>query len=474
MKRNARYLALLSAVTVPAVMAGCAHISRAPSVSVSQAASPSPAPVASYPEVWSLYGFTPDHNAVYHSGLPGADGPVWTLPLPGAVPQGAGKDWIKRTYVNGYNVRDLVGVPIGVSVARGWVYVPDDNGRLYAVEAQTGRIGWSFDARNQIMTTPLIAGAGPARLVYVGGGNSDFSYSEAVKFGRPGQTVLRGTYVSGIYAVHADTGRLAWQYHTKGEDMPTPAYYRGRIIFGNGDGHIYALDAATGKLQWKVTIGSFVSMSSATRYKNLIIMSGTQPNAMYAVNGDSGRIEWRTQPPHVFSSSLGDCSPAQSEGILVTQYEEQMPGRHRAASVELGMDAATGRILWHTVLGSGPVPPRNKDAVPLISDGVVYTGSPVTSGAYALDLHSGRILWHTPMAKMKAAPTALGQYVFYPTGTGKIFTLDRKNGHIEHVYDTGHGGFGVQNGIIVNNSMIIGSNFGWLYSIPVSRLLGGK
>lgn len=471
MKRNARYLALLSAVSAPALMAGCAHLGHAPAASPPSAASASQASAVSYPEAWPLYGLSADHNAVYHSGLPGADGPEWTLPLPGAVPKGADKAWIKRTYVNGYNVRDLVGVPIGVSLAGGWVYVPDDNGRLYAVDAKTGRIGWSFDAHNQIMTTPLIAGTGAARLVYVGGGNSDFSYSEAVKFGHRGQTVLRGTYVSGIYAVHADTGRLAWQYHTKGEDMPTPAYYQGRIIFGNGDGHLYALDATTGKLQWKVRVGSFVSMSSATRYRNLIVMAGTHPNAIYAVNAQSGRIEWRVQPPNVFSSSLGDCAPAQSGGVLVTQYEERAPGRHQAASVELGMDARTGRILWHTVLGSGPVPPRNKDAVPLVAGGIVYTGSPVTASAYALDLHTGRMLWHTPIMKMKAAPSALGQHVFYPTGSGKIFTLDRRTGRIEHVYNTGHGGFGVQNGVIANNAMIIGSNFGWLYSIPVSHLL---
>jgi len=471
MKRNPLYRALITAVAVPVLMAGCAHYSTAGQAP----AAPQQASTAQYPAAWPLYGLNAGHDAVFNSRMAMPDGPAWEIALPGAVPKGASKARIKQIYVSITAVRDLVGVPIGVSVVDGTVYVSDDNGYLYAVEAQTGRVGWGFDAKNQIMTTPIVAGTGAAKLVYVGGGNSDFSYTEAAKFAHPGQMVVRGTDISGIYALNAKDGTPVWRYQTKGEDMPTPAYIHGRIVFGNGDGHIYGLDAASGKLLWKIKINSFVSMASATRYKNLIVMAGTHPNGVYAVNADTGRLAWHTQPPRVFSSSLGDCAPAQSDGVVVTQYEEQAPGMRQARSVELGLDAQTGRILWHTVLGQGRVPPRNKDAVPLIANGVVYTGSPVTATTYAVALHSGKVLWRTPLkVKMKAAPSVLGPYAFYPTGSGKIFTLDRKTGRIVHVYKTGHGGFGPQNAVIVNNAMIIGSNFGWLYSIPVSRLMSAQ
>ncbi|MHB1950502.1 MAG: outer membrane protein assembly factor BamB family protein [Acidiferrobacteraceae bacterium] len=424
------------------------------------------------PGQWPMYALRADHDAVFGMGATGT-GAGWTIALPGAVPAGAGKAWIRRTYVSPTAVRDRVGVPVGVSVVRGVIYVPDDNGHLYAVDAGTGAIRWSFNAHNQIMTTPIVAGHGRSRLVYVGGGNSTFSYSQAVRFGIRNASVIRGTDISGIYALRAATGKEVWVYHTKGEDMPTPLYYRGRIVFGNGDGHIYGLDAHTGTLLWKSFIGSFVSMSSATQYRNLIIMAGTHPNGIYAVNARSGVRAWSTYPRAVFSSSMGDCAPAVSHGIVVTQYEVAA-GPGRAASVELALNARNGRILWRKVLGAGRVPPRNKDAVPAVVGDVVYTGSPVTATAYALDLHSGKVLWQTPLkVKMKAAPTIVGRYVFFPVADGRIFVLSRRHGQVWKTERTGHGGFGPQNAVAVGHSLIIGSNFGWLYSIPIAQLTSG-
>lgn len=456
--RRSRFVALASVL----LLGGCAQIPwSAPAGSRAQ----------NYPADWHLYGMNAAHRATWTQGA--AQAPAWAVALPGAVPKHATKAWIKHRYVSITAVRDLVGVPVGVAAVRGHIYVPDDNGYLYSVDALSGHLEWRFNAHNQIMTTPLVAGRGSDALVYVGGGNSTFSYSQAVRFGQPGAMVSRGTDISGIYAINAHTGKLVWSYHTKGEDMPTPAYWHGRIVFGNGDGHVYALNARSGKLLWKTRIRSFVSMSSATRYHHLIVMAGTHPNAVYALDARTGKRVWKTVPENVFSSSMGDCAPAQQGGVVVTQYETRASGQKRAASMELGLDARTGRVLWDTRLGEGRVPPRNKDAVPMIAHGVIYSGSPVTASAYALDLHSGRVLWHTPLkVKMKAAPSVFGSHVLFPVGNGKIFVLDRATGRVEHVYATQHGGFGPQNAVVVNGSLVIGSNFGWLYSVPLQMVMG--
>ncbi len=466
---------LVPVIVTALLFSGCSHYSPVASriAPTTITGAPMVPPLNPHdPGRWLMYGLNSAHNAVFgNAGY--RKGAGWILALPGAVPAGAQQVWIKKTYANITSVRDLVGVPVGVSVVQGIVYTPDDNGYLYAVDATTGRILWRFNARNQIMTTPLVAGGDGKPLIYIGGGNSTFSYSQAVKFGQRNSSVVRGTDISGIYALNTATGRLVWSYPTRGEDMPTPVYYQGRIIFGNGDGHVYGLDARTGKLLWKSQIRSFVSMSSATRYRNLIIMAATHPNGLYAVDARTGRRVWSTYPAGVFSSSMGDCAPAVSGNIVVTQYE-MAAGQGRAASVEVGFDARNGRILWRRVLGVGPVPPRNKDAVPAISGGVLYTGSPVTETAYALNLRNGRILWHTQIkVKMKAAPTIIKPYVFLPAANGNIFVLNCATGNVWRVYKTGHGGFGPQNAVVVNHALIIGSNFGWLYSIPLSQLTAG-
>ncbi len=473
-RRLTTRLSVIATVTALAVLSGCSHTSTSAKSTSPKAASTSKlaqgTPLAS-PATWLAYGRNSAHDARYR-GPKGAAAVSWIFRVPGALPPHMSKAQIKKTYVGMTAVRDLVGIPVGVSVVDGTVYVPDDDGYVYAVNGSNGHMLWLFNARNEIMTTPLVAGHGAHKLVYVGGGNANFSYTQAVKFGHKGTRVVRGTDISGIYAVHAQTGRLAWVYHTKGEDMPTPIITGGTLVFGGGDGHIYGLNAATGKLKWKVGITSFVSMSSATRYKNLVIMAGTHPNAVYAVNATTGKLVWHTSPMGVFSSSMGDCAPAQSQGVVVTQFEQRARGVHRAKSVEIGLNAQTGKMLWETTLGAGKVPPRNKDAVPMVAGGVVYTGSPVTASAYALDLKTGKMLWHTPLkVKMKAAPSVAGKDLLYPVGNGAIFVINRKTGTIVGRYMTHHGGFGPQNGVVIDHTFVIGSNFGWLYAVPIKTIM---
>ncbi|MHB1566058.1 MAG: outer membrane protein assembly factor BamB family protein [Acidiferrobacter sp.] len=469
MKSRSLRTSLTASIAVASVLAGCSH-HRKTAAAVPAAASAQKTVRLASPHSWPVYGLNNAHDAAFSGGSV-AGGVRWVFRVPGAIPSHMGKKAVEKTYVSVTAVRDLVGIPVGVSVVDGVVYVPDDNGFVYAVNAETGHLKWQFNARNQIMTTPIVVGRGTGRLVFVGGGNSTFSYTQAIKFGHKGAPVIRGTDIAGIYALHATTGKLAWVYHTKGEDMPTPAYVKGTLVFGNGDGHIYGLNAKTGHFLWKVGIKSFVSMSSATRYHNLVIMAGTHPNAIYAVNAHTGKLAWRTAPSQVFSSSMGDCAPAQSGGTVITQYEQRASGKHQARSVEMALNAKTGHILWQTVLGQGPVPPRNKDGVPMIANGVVYTGSPVTATAYALSLKTGHVLWHTPLkVKMKAAPSVSGKYVFYPVGNGTIFVLNRQTGKEINAFPTRHGGFGPQNAVIVDKTLMIGSNFGWMYAWPIAAL----
>lgn len=165
---------------------------------------------------------------------------------------------------------------------------------------------------------------------------------------------------------------------------------------------------------------------------------------------------------------------AAADGIVVTQIETTSGKPGIAGSEEIAVDGATGKFVWRTMLGEGKVPPPNKDAVPMIRDGVVYTGSPVTNTAYALDVKSGAILWSRKLSRMKAAPTVEGDHVFFPVANGTIYALDRKSGEIVNAYQSGNGGFGPQNGVIVNHTMYIGTNYGWVYAIPTSDLITSK
>lgn len=424
----------------------------------------SAAQAAETPSSWPMYAMQPDHNAAMNSSFPAV---TWTYQVPGAADA-------RKAVKNNTIIRDLVGFGIGVSVVDGSVFAPNDNGYLYKLDAQSGKLDWSFDAYNQLMGTPVVATVNGQQLVFVSAGNSVFTYSHAKKFGVKGAQVIRGNDVSAIDAVDAATGKLVWTYKTKGEDMPTPVFDHGTLLFGNGDGHVYALDAGTGALKWKTAIKSFVSMSSATfdPKKNVIIMGGTDPSNIYALDAATGKRLWTVHPKNIFSSSGGDGTWAVEGNLTIGQIETQTATqKSSSSSEEIAINIGTGKIVWSKTLGTGKTPPRNKDAVPAIVDGIVYTGSPVTHDEYAIEAKSGKIIWTAPLkVGMKAAPTIVGDDVIQPTGKGKIFTLAKSSGNVTNVYNLKQGGYGPQDGVAVGGTFFIGTNDGFMQAIPLKSL----
>ena len=420
------------------------------------------------PAEWPSYALTAQHNAYFASRFPAVS---WRFEAPGA--RELAHSFVKNPTV----ARDIVGFPIGVAVVDNVVYAPNDNGYLYALNARTSRLLWKFNAYNQIMTTPIVATVRDVRTVYVGGGNSVFAYSHAKLFGKPGEAVVRGNGVSGIFALDAVNGKMRWFYPTKGEDMPTPVLFNGKLIFGNGDGHVYALDAADGRLLWKTAIGSFVSMSSAVidAQDGIVTMGGTHPSRVYGLDANTGKLLWAVTPDNVFSSSAGDGTWAVDNGVAIGQIEARPAGQAAGTSSahEIAIDMKSGKVLWTADLGAGKIPPRNKVAVPAIVDGVVYTGSPVTHTEYAINAKDGSIRWKQPLkAGMKCAPTVVGERVIQPTAKGKIFALDRASGKVTHVYQSRDGGYGPQNGVAIGGTFFIGTNLGVLQAIPLRDLHG--
>ncbi|WP_308389130.1 PQQ-binding-like beta-propeller repeat protein [Acidithiobacillus sp. AMEEHan] len=422
---------------------------------------------ATTPTQWLSYALDSQHEAVYQSSLPGLS---WTFVVPGAA------HLDHRVLRTGTQVRNYVGFPIGVSVANGVVYAPNDNGMLYALDINSGRLLWQRNFYNEIMTTPIVAKVDGTNMVFIGVGDSVFSYSHAKNFGVGNAVVVRGNGVSGIAAVDAASGKLIWFHPTKGEDMPTPAFIHGSLIFGNGSGYVEALNPASGSIQWKREIRSFVSMSSATPASggSIVVMGGTHPSQIYGIDSSNGKLLWVMRPKNVFSSSAGDGTLAADDQVAVGQIEIRRSDTPKGESLseEFALDAQTGKLIWTRMLGQGKVPPRNKDAVPLISGTYVYTGSPVTHEEYKINIKNGEVSWASKMpAGMKGAPDDYHGIIIQALGNGDIVSLNASNGKIVHLFHYSHGGFGPQDGVIIGKTYIIGSNSGYLLAIPVSRLL---
>jgi hypothetical protein len=98
------------------------------------------------------------------------------------------------------------------------VYVGSTDGKLYAVNADSGDQEWSYSIGSNVRS-PTIAGG----TVYVGANDNN------------------------LHAVDADSGSKQWAYSTGGGIYSPPTVSDGIVYFGSGDDNIYAVDTGHSK-----------------------------------------------------------------------------------------------------------------------------------------------------------------------------------------------------------------------------------
>lgn len=469
-KVKGRARALLAAAGILLGAAGCG-----------QAASPAAASGAGYPAVWPMDGAGPERNAAFAAG-PGApaglqNGYRWrfaevhALPLDRLPPETPVVGRLRASV----RITQTLGNALGVSVVQGTVYAESDSGAVYALDAADGRPIWQRTLTNQAMGNPVVVGG----RVFVGTGNSDFSYRELVHY-RLRQPVMRGTGLSAVYALSARTGRTLWRYDTAGEDMPTPAYLNGVLYEANGHGNVFALDAASGRLLWKTHVGGFDSMSSPVAWLNPVtrraevLASFSDPNQVVALDGADGKVLWRQGIAGGFDTGVGDEVPAvapRADVAVVSSVVDPktVDGRPTANLAMEALNAADGHVLWYDKFGRGPMPPAFKAGIPMIHGGIVYFNAPATDTMHAVALNNGHILWSFRSGfPGRAAPTYYEGRLYFADGP-YIWTLDPKNGHLLGRYKAG-GLFGIVNPVIVGGTMFLDNSYNWVMALPLKTI----
>ena len=123
-----------------------------------------------------------------------------------------------------------------IAVAAGVVYAGSFNGRLYALDAVSGKPLWSVQV-GVMRSAPTVA----ERVLYVGSSNQQYGY---------------------VRAFDAATGERLWRYwvvagfdRMVGGFVDTPTVADGVVYVSSGEGHVYALDAAGGELLWYFRTG---------------------------------------------------------------------------------------------------------------------------------------------------------------------------------------------------------------------------
>lgn len=305
-------------------------------------------------------------------------------------------------------------------VSDGVVYIASFSGHLFAIDQQTGKEKWKFKSRLPIASSPAVA---DGTVYFVSSAGSLAALDVAT--GQP-RWVFVGEYerkfeAKGLhgYPNTAQTIPDAWDVFTS-----SPAVANGKVYFGLGDGNVYAVDAASGILQWKFATGDVVHASPAV--VGGTVFAGSWNGQFHALDAATGAQKWMFkggEDPAIHNQVGFQSSAAVVDGTVYVGC--------RDAHV-YALDAATGRKRWDY--------PTSKSWVigtPAVRDGVVYVGTSDSSRFMALDARTGRLRWNFDAKSYVFSSAALaGDLAYVGSHNGRLYAVDTRTGKLAWRFQT--------------------------------------
>jgi outer membrane protein assembly factor BamB len=149
------------------------------------------------------------------------------------------------------------------------LYVGDWDGRVWALDARTGRTIWRHKAARAAIKGALAYSAG---RLYV------------------------GAYDGHVYCLGAQKGRLVWKASAQRRLFGHPRFYStpalayGRVYIGGTDGKVYSFGATTGRRIWTRSTGGYVYASPAVW--NGLVLVGSYSKRFFALDAATGDVRW--------------------------------------------------------------------------------------------------------------------------------------------------------------------------------------
>jgi polyvinyl alcohol dehydrogenase (cytochrome) len=321
------------------------------------------------------------------------------------------------------NGRQAWGQP---TVAGGRIYIGSDNGYVYALDAATGCVYWSFKAASGVRSAITVA---------------------PIKSGNARYALFFGDIRANVYAIDAETGAQLWTDHTDKHQVAritgASAYHDGRLyvpvssveeaVGGNPKyecctfrGSLIAYDANTGARQWQ----TFTITEAAVPIKKTSI--GTQ------TWGPAGAAVW----------AAPTIDPERRRIYISTSNGYTYPAPNTTNSV-MALDLQTGKRIWNRqltpndafVMNCGPKSTSETCPQELGPDFAVGT-SPILKSigggrriivvgqksglAWGINPEDGSVVWQhrvgqgSPLGGIEWGGAADDQHVYYPNADGLL------------------------------------------------------
>jgi outer membrane protein assembly factor BamB len=305
-------------------------------------------------------------------------------------------------------------------VAYGNLYLANNGGRLFAIDAKTGKLVWDKRSNHCTAAAPTVADGviyqpfmdakpcgeprdspGFIAAYDARNGHELWRFEAGVIETSPllvGKLLYFGSWDKKMYAVDIDTHKVVWSFTTGDEVKGAPAYSDGTLYFASYDSKVYAVNARSGKLLWSGSGTANFYATPTVAYGRVYI--GNTDGRVYAFGADSGHLLWAKATGGYVYSSAG----VWHRKVFVGSFSKRF----------FALDAGSGDVVW-SFPANGPI-----SGAPTILDGVVYF-STIEGKTYALDAESGKKLWE--FGDGKYSPIVADEERVYLTGYKTIYGL---------------------------------------------------
>ena len=305
------------------------------------------------------------------------------------------------------------GAPVWAGVERGkdgTLFVGNEAGVLSAIGPE-GKVLWKVETGKPIRAQPKVIGA----FVYLAS-DSGFLY----KLDRKSGAETWRARIDSVNAPRLPANHEKTRWDRYGSSVVADSK---RLYIASRDKHLYALDAKTGREEWKVAADDIMTATPALYGDDVIFAA--YDGKVRAVSARDGTLRWTYDSKVAIA---GDVTVS-GDRVLVGSRSYDL----------IALDAATGREIWKHYYWFSWI-----ESPPVVRDGVVYTGSSDATNAYAINLADGSLRWKTPIPgyswqRMAIAGDllitgTLGRGAYPGSRSGSLLALDRATGAIRWVY----------------------------------------
>ena len=233
--------------------------------------------------------------------------------------------------------------------------------------------------------------------------------------------------------------KLKWAFNLGDVTMARaqPVVVGGRMFITSLTGAVYSLDASTGCTHWGFQAATGVRSGMAVGEANgkPAVFFSDQGSTLYALNAQTGELLWKVRPT-VHFTAMPTATPLFYKGVVYQAYssfEEAIAADPTytcclARGSVVALDPATGKTIWQTfTIAEEPKPTRKNSAgtqqsgpsgagvwsTPTIDEqlGVLYVATgdnysdpptETSDAVLAMDLKTGKLLWSKQLTEKDA------------------------------------------------------------------------